>query len=183
MNLRWTLIALVIGCHVLLPAPVMPRDPRCGPLTEDARQKRVKISQYVDALREMDRQGDLRLMRVFVHEIDQLLDGIAETDGPLDCPRPIEQAAPQAMGPVKADVGIHLDKSCGELRQMLIRLIVRINRYKRREKSMYAQLSVAERKDLDRTVEEFEQIKEALRARCLAGMATRNSSRRQRLRR
>ncbi len=131
--------------------------------------KKEKLAEYVEALRVSHEKGDLRLMAIFNHEIGRIVEEMRKAEKQGACPH-VRIFPPQdEVSPAKSDTGISSDMSCGELKQTLIRLLMRINALKRREHSMFSRLSAEEAEELESAVRETARVKTALRQRCLPG--------------
>ncbi len=138
----------------------------CEALRAVLDQRREKLGEYIEALKMSHEQGDMRLVQAFCNKIDRLADEIREAEESHKCPeRPSSPTSP-GLSPIKTDAAAFVTQSCGELRRMQVMLLIKINTLRRREQSVFSQLTAEEREALENSAETLKSVRNALKARC-----------------
>ncbi len=145
----------------------------CEAAHKDLEHRREKLSQYLGALREAYRNGDLRLMALFNRQIGIVIEEMITTEEMIDCPEPERDLRTNGLSPTRTIENGFLDKSCGELKRMHLQLLIQLNSLKRREHSMFSQLSPSEQNDLDKALRDLKGVRNAWRAKCGRGKTRR----------
>lgn len=141
-------------------------DTDCEALRKALDWKQEKLAEYIEALRLSFEQRDMRLVQAFSHKVERLADEIHQTKELHRCPeKPPAQASP-GLSPIKSDAAAFVTQSCGELRRMQVILLIKINTLRRREQSVFSQLSAEEKESLENAAETLKQVRNALKARC-----------------
>lgn len=176
--------ALLAGVFWFCPpseSSVLAQD-ECAAMRRELLQLRTELSELVDALNKSNAQEDYTLMGVLNYKINQLITRSKELErGLANCPEVPQNVAPPGMSGTKSEEGILAEKSCSELRKMLLPLMRKINSLKRREKSVLSGLTAEEKTELSKAESDLALIKETLTRKCNAKPAS--ESLRKRLRR
>jgi hypothetical protein len=158
----------VLGAVMVVMGGSYARAGSCDEAARELQRKWERLSDSVEALRDAHRSGDLSLVHVFSHKISQQVEELREFQENTPCPGLKASQSSRNLSPVKTDVAPHQDEPCNELRRMHMKLVITINSLRRRQNSVFSQLTAQEQEDLTRSGAELEQIREVLRSRCPA---------------
>lgn len=178
-----TLTLLLTACTVFAAdhTPSVVED-RCDAARKEMMSKKVELSEYVDALSKSHAKDDYAFMDVLNFKINELITRTKELERELaSCPEPRQATPPPGMSGMKSDEEVIAEKSCGDLKKMLVMLMRKVNSLKRREKSVFSGLSPEEKSELSKVESELKTVKENLGKRC--GAAETPGSLQRRLRR
>jgi hypothetical protein len=138
----------------------------CEALRAVLKQRKEKLTEYIEALKMSQEHGDMRLIQAFCNKIDRLADEIREAEETHNCPEELPSQNSPGLSPIKTDAAAFVTQSCGELRRMQVMLLIKINALRRRDQSVFSQLNTKERDSLENASETLTNVRNALKARC-----------------
>lgn len=142
-------------------------DDRCDLLRKELVQRKDELSEYVEALTKSHAKDDYAFMDVLNFKINELVKRTKELEREIvGCPPPKSVQLPQGMSATKTEEEILGEKSCTDLKKMLVPLIRKVNTLKRREKSVLSGLSTEEKQELDKAQSELITVREHISRRC-----------------
>jgi len=142
-------------------------DDRCATARKELMGLKKELSGYVEALGRTHAQEDLALADVLSYKISDLIPRIKELERQLtDCPAPLTPSPAPGMAGTKSEEQIMAEKSCEELKKMMLPLIRKVNSLKRREKSVLSGLSSEEKGELSKAETDLRLVKEQIRKKC-----------------
>lgn len=160
------LFLIVTISAIFFPQFVMAEDKGCEALRKDLELKRGQLAEYIVMLDKWRDKGELELESVLKHKINDLLDRINKAEEVTDCDQRKAPVTPEGISPVKTDAGEYANKTCAELRTMLVQLFRKTNSLKRREHSTFSELTPAEKTTLQESERELRTVTTILKARC-----------------
>lgn len=139
-------------------------DDSCQALVDELDLKKRQMREYSGLLDTLDQKKDAPLINLLNHKIRELKDQIRKMDDELtEC----SSVANLQKNPKKTlDDATLKKKSCGELRNLLLQLLRKTYQLKRRENSIFSELSSSEKEELDSFQNEIARVKELLKLKC-----------------
>jgi hypothetical protein len=170
-------LVLVVG-GILLSCAILTADTwaqdrqACAEAKQELHARRQKLAEYIGALQNFQKKSDWTLAEIFSKEITRMIADIRQFTENLNCPDEHKASPGSGLSPVKVDMGTHATKSCAELKQTLVQLLVSTSAPRRRERAYASPLTRDEKRELKRNMRELEKVRNALRARCSGARAS-----------
>jgi hypothetical protein len=141
----------------------------CKKLLADIETKRSLVADYRVVLKGMQDPKDKSLISAINDKLSELTREIELLEEEAkNCPKPLGQGSKEGLGQVKSDEARFTGKSCTEMKRSLVKTLRKIYVLKRREKSLFSELSETERTELIDLNEELRLLRIALKAKCPA---------------
>jgi hypothetical protein len=136
----------------------------CSAIAKTLEQKRRQLGDYFEALKKLHNEKDARLLEVLNFKISDLTGQIRNLETEMaGCPG---GSAGQGLSAIKSDEDPYSTKSCDDLRKMLLQLARKIAPLKRRERSLFSELTTAEKAELQEAERDLQLVKSELKKRC-----------------
>jgi hypothetical protein len=156
-------ICLLIFCG--LHSVAQPED-SCKEIRKELEVKKRQMLNYAGAVKKLNDLNDAPIVTLLNHKIAELADQIDKMDAELrECSTLAESES--EINPVRSITDEpYRSKSCGELRRMLVQLLRKFHSLKRRESSLFSELSQLEKTELESANDELAKVRNALKSRC-----------------
>ncbi|HMK37545.1 MAG TPA: hypothetical protein VK463_20905, partial [Desulfomonilaceae bacterium] len=136
----------------------------CAILARDLEQRKRQLADYLEASQKLRQDKDMRLIELLNYKIEDLADQIRTIETEMaGCTTGTTEAG---LSEVKSDEGQYATKSCFDLRNMLVQLLRKTSSLKRREKSLFSDLTPAEKNELQEATHDLQIVKSILKGRC-----------------
>ncbi len=169
MTILRNLLIILLLSFAVLAEPVFAAERRCDTLRTDLLQKNLRLTEYEEALKKFDKRHDSEVVHLLGSKITDLRLDIQKLEKELEaCDSQQLSKVPEGLSPVKSEDSQHATKSCGELRKRLVVLVKTVHSLRRRESSLLAEITEAEKKELREASEELKSVRAALELRCSA---------------
>lgn len=145
----------------------------CSAIARNLKHTKWQLKEYLEAMQKVTDQNDARLLELLNHKISDLSERVRslETEHAA-CP---DAKLDEGLTTVKTDEDQYATKSCAELSKMLLQLLRKTAGLKRRERSLFSELTPSEKAELQEWNQELQTVKSILKTRC-AESATKSSS-------
>jgi hypothetical protein len=149
-----------------LPSVVQPPEDSCDEIRRELAVKKRQMVNYSGAVKKLNDHNDAPIVGLLNHKITELADQINKMDAELRECSALSESESEISQVKVAQEDLYGAKSCGELRRMLVQLIRKVNSLKRRETSLFSELTQLERNELEAANEELAKVRTALKSRC-----------------
>jgi hypothetical protein len=157
-------ILLILSFSLLLVNYVSAAEDACSVISKSLEQKKRQLGDYFEALKRLHNERDARLLEVLNFKIADLSEQIRGLEVEMaGCPR---GNTGEGLSAIKSDEDQYATKSCEDLRKMLLQGLRRTASLKRREKSLFSELTTAEKAELQEANRELQIVKSELKKRC-----------------
>jgi len=144
----------------------------CGALRNKLIKKRQQLSEYADAFKKLNEQGELVLMGALTQRMQDLVDEMLKLqEEGADCPDLGQPKPASGLDSVKSDESEYSTLGCDELRKVLFSLLQKTSALKRRQNSVFSGLSSAEKTELHEADQALKEVKAAIKTKCTAAPA------------
>ncbi len=150
-------------------------DSACKAIEQSLQGHKKKLAAYMETLRDLDERRDAQRFRSVTSSVNQLSVIINHMEAELAaCYGDGRTQSSTGMAHVKTDEeDEYAFKNCSDLQRSLLLLIRKINVLKRRENSIFSQLSSEEKAELRAAEEDELKVRAALKKRCATGKKSR----------
>jgi hypothetical protein len=161
-----------IVCLTIAIAPAVPSgawaDSACKAIENSLLGHKKQLAEYMEILRDLNDKRDAERIRTITANVNQLSVIINHVEAELaDCYGDGRTQSPRGMAHIKTDEqDEYASKSCSVLQRTLLQLIRTINVLKRRENSIFSQLTAEEQAELRSAERKEEKVRAALKKRC-----------------
>lgn len=170
MKLAYNLLVFSLISIIAIGQSALGQVRPCQELRNELQQKNVRLSEYLGALKKLDRLAQPILVELLTDKCIQLRQEISNSERELAiCENP--RLSGEGPGPIKSVEGEEATKSCGELRKRLLVLSKTVHNFRRRQSSLLSELTIAEKKEFREASQELDRVREALSSRCSASAA------------
>jgi hypothetical protein len=139
-------------------------DDACAVIAASLAQKKRQLGDYFEALKKLHSEQDARLLEALNFKIGDLSEQIRNLEAErANCPGGKNGEGPSA---IKSDEDQFATTTCDDLRKMLLQLHRKTAALKRREKSLFSELSRTEKAELQEANRDLELVKSELKKRC-----------------
>jgi hypothetical protein len=136
----------------------------CATVAQNLKQTKAQLKEYLEAFQKLRNEKDARLLELLNHKINDLSERVRELDAEFaGCPN---AKLDEGLTTVKSDEDQYATKSCPELSKMLLQLLRKTAALKRRERSLFSDLTATEKAELQQWNEELRIVKSVLKNRC-----------------
>jgi hypothetical protein len=145
-------------------------DLRCSVIRSEVKSKRGQLAGHIDALRKLNDQSELLAMGVVNHKIYEIIEELKTLEEiSRTCAGQIPPETASGLSAVKSDPARYANKSCDELRKILILVLKQVSGLKRREISLFSSLTAAELQELQEAEKTIKELQTAMQRKCPAG--------------
>lgn len=160
------LIGILVALF-LAPQIAAAADDDCEAARNSLTARKQQISEYVAALKKASDENDLQIMELLNFKVNELIEQTRVLEKKVsECGARMPVANSRGVSATKSDEGKYATKSCDELKRALLPLTRRLNVLEKKQRSLFSELTSAERADLDSFTEEIKTIENILKTRC-----------------
>jgi hypothetical protein len=160
----YSTLLVLLSLSLLLLNPVSAAEDACAVIAKSLDQKKQQLGDYFEALKKLHSERDARLLEVLNFKIGDLSEQIRSLEAEMaGCPG---RNTGEGLSAIKSDEDQYATKSCDDLRKMLLQLLRKTASLKRREKSLFSELTTTEKAELQDANRELQIVKSELKKRC-----------------
>jgi len=181
--LKPALRALVgmVAALFLAPQISLATDNDCEAARKVLTTRKQQISEYVAALKKASDENDLQIMELLNFKVNELIEQTRVLEKKVsECEARVSVAGSPGVSTSKSDEGKYATKSCDELKRALLPIMRKLNILEKKQRSLFSELTSAERADLDSSTQEIKTIENILKTRCAPNKQAGPSKRRPR---